>query len=173
MLVFSIAIVTAASFLFYSSRHTWHITNITDFSNRTIDYLTAAKPEAYQAHSRRVSATKIANQKRQQAQQEKLGREQKEKESVMKKSENSVSHQKKDAVPPPSHEASAYNLHPDLERALPNDLREHMPKRVAQFPNSAPAVLPSSNKKMAIAQGEIPIGIEPSLSPLASTEMDC
>jgi hypothetical protein len=48
-----------------------------------------------------------------------------------------------------------------------------MPKRVAQHPNSAPAVLPSSNKKMAVAQGDIPIGIEPSLSPLFKLDMDC
>lgn len=91
----------------------------------------------------------------------------------MKKSGNPVSHQKKDAVHHPSHESSAYNMRPDLERALPNDLREHMPQRIAQYPNSAPAVLPSSSKKIAMAQGEIPIGIEPSLSPLANTEMDC
>ena len=87
----------------------------------------------------------------------------------MKRSGNPVSHQKNDAV----HDSSAYNLRPDLERALPNDLREHMPKRIARYPNSAPAVLPSSSKKIAMAQGEIPIGIEPSLSPLANTEMDC
>jgi len=73
----------------------------------------------------------------------------------------------------PSHESSAYNLRSDLEHALPVDLREHNPKRIAQHPNSAPAVLPSSSKKMAITQGEIPIGIEPSLSPLFKIEMDC
>ena len=64
-------------------------------------------------------------------------------------------------------------MRPDLERALPNDIHDHGPKRIARHPNSAPAVLPSSNKKMAFAQGEIPIGIEPSLSPLFNIEMDC
>ncbi|GAB7322870.1 hypothetical protein MBLNU13_g05423t1 [Cladosporium sp. NU13] len=126
--------------------------------NHTIDYLTAAKPEAYQAHSRRVSATKIANQKRQQAQQEKERREHKKKNSAASR---------------PSHEPSAYDLHPDFERALPHDHPEHKPERISKQPNSAPAVLPSSNKKMAVAQGEIPIGIEPSLSPLSNIEMDC
>ena len=48
-----------------------------------------------------------------------------------------------------------------------------MPERVAKHPNSAPAALPSSSKKIAVAQGEIQIGIEPSLSPLFNIEMDC
>ena len=70
--------------------------------------------------------------------------------------------------------SSAYNLRSDLESALPVSLREHKPKcSCCHHPNSAPAVLPSTSKKMAIAQGEIPIGIEPSLSPLANAEMDC
>lgn len=139
-------------YIFYSSSHAWHITNITGFSNRTIDYLTAAKPEAYQAHSRRVSAAKMANQKQQQHQQEKQRQQHKEKDS----------------------NPSAYNLRSDLEPALPVNLREHKPKcSCCQRPYSAPAVLPSTTKKMAIAQGEIPIGIEPSLSPLANAEMDC
>ena len=139
------------------SLHTWHITNITDFSNRTIDYLTAAKPEAYQAHYRRISATKVAKQKQEQQQHE------------QEKNKNN-------ALPrgyPPLHEPSAYNLRSDLEPALPIDLREHKPKRIAQQPTSAPAVHPSTSKKMAIAQGEIPIGIEPSLSPSATIETDC
>jgi len=74
---------------------------------------------------------------------------------------------------PLSHEPSAYNLRSDLEPALPINPRERKPKRIAQQPNSAPAVLPSTSKKMGIAQGEIPIGIEPSLSPSANNEMDC
>jgi hypothetical protein len=123
--------------------------------------LTAAKPEAYQAHYRRISATKVANQKQQQ---------QHEQEKKEKEKDNN------NALPRghlPSHDSSAYNLRPDLEPALPVDLREHKPRHSVQQPNSAPAVLPSTSKKMAIAQGEIPIGIEPSLSPSANNEMDC
>ena len=73
----------------------------------------------------------------------------------------------------PSPESFAYDLRPALEPALPVDLHEHKPSFSAQQPKSAPAVLPSTNKKMAIAQGEIPIGIEPSLSPLTTTETGC
>jgi hypothetical protein len=157
---------------FYRSSFVRHITNITYFSNRTIDYLTAAKPEAYQAHSRRVSASKAAIQKQQQ-QQHQQGKHAQE----YKKTENRIPQQNNNnALPcgcPPSYESSAYDLRPNLEPALPFHHREHEPRRIHQQPHSAPAILPSTSKKMAIAQGEIPIGIEPSLSPSVNTEMDC
>jgi hypothetical protein len=134
---------------------------------------------AYQAHSRRVSASKAAVQQQQQRQhqQEKQVQEHKKAENIVSQ-ENNNNNNNNNALPlpcgcPPSYESSAYDLRPDLEPALPVDLRQHKPKRSVQQPHSAPAVLPSTSKKMAIAQGEIPIGIEPSLSPSANTEIDC
>jgi hypothetical protein len=135
---------------------------------------------AYQAHSRRVSASKAAVQQQQQRQhqQEKQVQEHKKAENIVSQENNNNNNNNNNALPlpcgcPPSYESSAYDLRPDLEPALPVDLRQHKPKRSVQQPHSAPAVLPSTSKKMAIAQGEIPIGIEPSLSPSANTEIDC
>jgi hypothetical protein len=173
-------------FISYSSPHATRPTNITKSSNRTIDYLTAAKPEAYQAHYRRISASKAANQpakksasdehqEQQKHQQAKQGLEHKN-ESAQEKLEDSSLQQNINALAcchMESPESFAYDVQPDLDPSLPVNLRERLPKYTGRQPKSAPAVLHSRSEKTAIVQGEIPIGIEPSLSPLANMEMGC
>jgi hypothetical protein len=123
-----------------------HITNLTKSSNRTIDYLTesAAKPEAYQAHYRRISATKAANQKQQE----------KEKEAALKKQK----------------ESSRADMYSDLI-GFSVDFGSQHPKYNGPHPNSAPAAFGSQNDHSADMQGDIPIGIEPPLSPLRDMKL--
>jgi hypothetical protein len=122
-----------------------HITNLTESSNRTIDYLTesAAKPEAYQAHYRRISATKAANQKQQ---------EKDEKEIALRK-----------------HQEATYA---DLF-GFSVDFSARYPKYNGPHPASAPAAFNSTNGHATVLQGEIPIGLEPPLSPLRDMELGC
>lgn len=137
-----------------------HITNLNEFSNRTIDYLATAKPEAYQAHYRRISATKIANQRA----KEKSTSEEKSKQPQQQRSMNQDQGKENE---------SDKKEHQDLETRLPIDLLEHRPNHNSQHPKSAPATFNTPDKKTTVAHGEIPIGIEPPLSPLANMEIGC
>jgi hypothetical protein len=130
----------------FTSTNPRHITNLTNSSNRTTDYLTesAAKPEAYQAHYRRISATKAANQKQQEAKEKK---------------ENELKMQKE-------------SMNADLFGFSANFNKRH-PKYAGPHPNSAPAAFGSQNDHSADLQGDIPIGIEPPLSPLRDMELGC
>jgi hypothetical protein len=128
-----------------------HITNLTIPSNRTIDYLTesTAKPEAYQAHSRRISATKAANQKQQETKQE-----QESKRIALRK-----------------HQEATYA---DLF-GFSVDFSARNPKFNGPHPASAPAAFASTNEHTAVVQGEIPIGVELPLplSPMRDLELGC
>lgn len=158
-----------------------HITNTTNLSNRTIDYIANAKPEAYQAHCRRVSATKVANR----APKEASGCHETQKQSQQETTQGTKTqntHEDLDAQQmenmtlhrnAPSPTSSTYGLHSDLDSGLPVDLRQHQPKFNDQHPNSAPAILNSFDKKNTITQGEIQIGIEPALSPPTGVNMRC
>jgi hypothetical protein len=178
--------ITFASFLSllsYSSLHATRPTNITYSSNRTIDYLTAAKPEAYQAHYRRISASKAASHDMKKSA---IGEEQQQETKQKAQDYEGGSTQKKQEEPPSqqgnnaltfrhrsSNEPFAYGLPPDLDHDLPDDIREHKPKYPGQQPKSPPAVLHSRSEKTTMAQGVIPIGIEPSLSPLTNMDTGC
>ena len=152
-----------------------------DHSNRTIDYITYTKPEAYQAHTRRVSAGKVAkqsskkahagNQAQQRSQQQEKDHtkaQESQEESNLQQMNNMTLHSRS---PPPT--GAAYGLHANADSQFPTDMRVRQPKFNAQYPSSAPAAFHSSEKKDIGSQGEIQIGIEPALTPSADVEMEC
>jgi hypothetical protein len=121
--------------------HSKHITNLIQYRNRTIDYLTAPKPEAYQAHYRRISAAKAADKSN-------------EDQRVSEEQQEQIQQQ----------QADAQGLHADLEARLQIDSREYQFTRPRQPPHSAPATFDVTSGKTTVPQGNIPIGITPSLS---------
>jgi hypothetical protein len=164
------SLFSISAFLFFpsfpsTSPNPRHITNLTQSSNRTIDYLTesAAKPEAYQAHYRRISATKAANQKQQQAAKQQEAKHEPKQEQESK--ETALQKQQQQA------------MNADLFGFSVNFGAQH-PKFNGPFPASAPAAFASMDEHAAVVQGEIPIGVElplPSLplSPMRDLELGC
>ena len=97
-------------------------------------------------------------------------------ESTQKKPEDPTFQQENNALPfrhVTSTEPYAYALRHETDPDLPVNLCEHKSKYTGQQPKSAPAVLHSKSEKTTIAQGVIPIGIEPSLSPLTNMDTGC
>lgn len=114
----------------------------------------------------------VAGEQKSRPQQSKNGRNGSSQQNPV----DSISQRHKDASPcyhVSSPEPLAYNLQPNLDSGLPVNLREHQHKYNVQQINSAPAILNATAKKITFAQGEIPIGIEPTMSPMADMEEGC
>jgi len=150
------------------------------------------KPEAYQAHYRRISASKAADKQAREAQQQ---HKQKEMEEVRKarlqaEYENRqytrlLARRPAPPPPPPPPASLAYNwranCNPD---GPPLDEDEYQPEYVdpcapqyeyEQQRFSAPASVPVTSKRPAInaPQGEIQIGYEQASSSVLDAEMGC
>lgn len=149
-----------------------------------MDYAFEARREAYQAHYRRISASRYTGQsaegkasalKKKQAEKEQQKRILAEQAYVNAQKQLQAIREQDNVILPyrPAPASHAFETERNLKEYFPLDLVVAKPTH-KPFPKSAPAVLPSFTKKHSpVAQEDIPVGFEPALSPASDVDKPC